>query len=52
MGYSALSLSSANGYVEVVKILLEFGAQVDLPDDVRWHCIFITIVFDAFSATE
>jgi hypothetical protein len=30
-----------NGCVEVVKVLLEFGAQVDLPNDVRWHCEFV-----------
>ena len=37
MGYSALSISSGVGSIEVVKVLLEFGAQVDLPDEVRWH---------------
>ncbi len=39
-----------NGCVEVVKVLLEFGAQVDLPNDVRWLCEFVTIMFNVFGA--
>ena len=53
MGYSALSISSANGCVEVVKVLLEFGAQVDLPDNVRWHYeLFMIITLNAHVTTE
>ena len=32
-----MSLASANGSIEVVEVLLEFGAQVNLPNDVRWR---------------
>jgi disulfide bond formation protein DsbB len=43
-----LSLASANGHVEVVKALVEFGAQVELPDDVRQHCEFVIIMLCSY----
>jgi ankyrin repeat protein len=52
MGCSALSLASMNDRVEVVKVLLKFGAQVDLPNDVRWLCEFVTVAFNVHIATE
>ena len=41
-----MSLASANGSVEVVKVLLEFEAQVNLPNDVRWRIQFETAAFN------
>ena len=41
-----MSLASMNGYIEVVKVLLEFGTQVNLPHDVRWHCELVTVAFN------
>ena len=35
-----------NGCVEVVEVLLEFGAQVDLPNNVRQHCELVTVAFN------
>ncbi len=54
MDYSALSLASVNGCVEVVKVLLEFGAQVNLPNDVRWNIQLMTstVAFNVSIVTE
>ena len=41
-----MSLASASGCVEVVKVLLEFGAQVDLPNDVRECHRFVIVALD------
>ena len=41
-GATALYVSSQNGHVEVVNILLQNGAHVDVQDEVSWTFLHIT----------
>ena len=40
-GYSPLHYASGRDHIETVKVLLEYGAQVNLANDVSYLCYFM-----------